>query len=205
MCFSDSHLRCGGRDGEDSGVVLGLGFVKIGVDAVVCEEGVVGSVFGDAAVVEDDDAVAEFAAAHAVGDVDSRFTGGHLAELFVDFGLSDRVEGCGRLVEDDERGILVEGAGDGGALGLAAGKVDTGAVVVVKAGADALRELLYTVGETDFCKRGLQSSFINLGSGGDVFVEREGKQVEILENDEVKKLFLLLSDRRNRRSRKNRA
>ena len=96
---------------------MGLGFVKIGVDAVVCEEGVVGSVFGDAAVVEDDDAVAEFAAAHAVGDVDSRFTGGHLAELFVDFGLSDRVEGCGRLVEDDERGILVEGAGDGGALG----------------------------------------------------------------------------------------
>ena len=146
MCFSDSHLRCGGREGEDAGVVWGLGFVKIGVDAVVCEEGVVGSVFGDAAVVEDDDAVAEFAAAHAVGDVDSRFTGGHLAELFVDFGLSDRVEGCGRLVEDDERGILVEGAGDGGALGLAAGKVDTGAVVVVKAGADALRELLYTVG-----------------------------------------------------------
>ena len=37
-----------------------------------------------------------------------------LAELFVDFSLSDRVEGCGRLVEDDERGILVEGAGDGG-------------------------------------------------------------------------------------------
>ena len=129
---------------------MGLGFVKIGVDAVVCEEGVVGSVFGDAAVVEDDDAVAEFAAAHAVGDVDSGFAGGHLAELFVDFSLSDRVEGCGRLVEDDERGILVEGAGDGGALGLAAGKVDTGAVVVVKAGADALREVLYTVGETDF-------------------------------------------------------
>ena len=55
---------------------MGLGFVKIGVDAVVCEEGVVGSVFGDAAVVEDDDAVAEFAAAHAVGDVDSGFAGG---------------------------------------------------------------------------------------------------------------------------------
>ena len=87
---------------------MGLGFVKIGVDAVVCEEGVVGSVFGDAAVVEDDDAVAEFAAAHAVGDVDSGFAGGHLAELFVDFSLSDRVEGCGRLVEDDERGILEE-------------------------------------------------------------------------------------------------
>lgn len=184
---------------------MGLGFVKIGVDAVVCEEGVVGSVFGDAAVVEDDDAVAEFAAAHAVGDVDGGFAGSHLAELFVDFGFGDGVEGGGRLVEDDERGILVEGAGDSGALGLAAGEVDTGAVVVVKAGADALRELMYTVGETDFCKRGLQSSFINLGSGGDVFVEREGKQVEILENDEVKKLFLLLSDRRNRRSRKNRA
>ena len=42
-----------------------------------------------------------------------------------------------------------------------------------------VRELLYTVGETDFCKRGLQSSFINLGSGGDVFVEREGKQAPL--------------------------
>ena len=121
---------------------MGLGFVKIGVDAVVCEEGVVGSVFGDAAVVEDG----------------------------------------GRLVEDDERGGFVEGAGDGGALGLAAGEVDTGAVVVVKAGAGALRELLYTVCETYLCKRGLQSSFINRSPCGDVFVERKGEQVEILEN-----------------------
>ena len=137
---------------------------------------------GDAAVVEDDDAVAEFAAAHAVGDVDGGFAGSHLAELFVDFGFGDGVEGGGRLVEDDERGILVEGAGDSGALGLAAGEVDTRAVVVVKAGADALRELLYTVGETDFCKRGLQSSFINRSPCGDVLVERKGEQVEILEN-----------------------
>ena len=44
-------------------------------------------------------------------------------------------------------------------------------------------EVMYTVGENDFYKRELQSSFNNLGSGGDVFVEREGKQVEILEND----------------------
>lgn len=121
---------------------MGLGFVKIGVDAVVCEEGAVGAVLCNAAVVEDG----------------------------------------GRLVEDDERGVFVEGAGDGGALGLAAGEVDTGAVVVVKAGAGALRELLYTVGETDFCKRGLQSSFINRSPCGDVFVERKGEQVEILEN-----------------------
>ena len=101
---------------------MGLGFVKIGVDAVVCEEGVVGSVFGDAAVVEDHNAVTEFAATHAVGDVDGGFAGNHLAELFVDFSFGDWIEGSGRLVEDDERGILVEGAGDGGALGLAAGR-----------------------------------------------------------------------------------
>ena len=90
---------------------MGLGFVKIGVDAVVCEEGVVGSVFGDAAVVEDHNAVTEFAATHAVGDVDGGFAGNHLAELFVDFSFGDWIEGSGRLVEDDERGILVEGAG----------------------------------------------------------------------------------------------
>ena len=46
-----------------------------------------------------------------------------------------------------------------------------------------LRELMDAVGEADFGEGGLQSSFVDLGSGGDVFVEREGKQVEILEND----------------------
>ena len=134
---------------------MGLGFVKIGVDAVVCEEGVLGSVFGDAAVVEDHNAVTEFAATHAVGDVDGGFAGNHLAELFVDFSFGDWIEGSGRLVEDDERGILVEGAGDGGALGLAAGKVDTGAVIVVETRVCSLRETLYAFCETDFCKRGL--------------------------------------------------
>ena len=114
-----------------------------------------GAVLCNAAVVKDDNTVAEFAAAHAVGDVDGGFAGGHLAELFVDFSLSDRVEGSGRLVEDDERGILVEGAGDGGALGLAAGKVDTGAVIVVETRVCSLRETLYAFCETDFCKRGL--------------------------------------------------
>lgn len=98
-----------------------------------------GSVFGDAAVVEDHNAVTEFAATHAVGDVDGGFAGNHLAELFVDFSFGDWIEGSGRLVEDDERGILVEGAGDGGALGLAAGKVDTGAVIVVETRVCSLR------------------------------------------------------------------
>ena len=94
---------------------MGLGLVEGGVDAVLGKKHVVCAVLCNAAVVKDDNAVAEFAAAHAVGDVDGGFAGGHLAELFVDFSLSDRVERSGRLVEDDERGILVEGAGDGGA------------------------------------------------------------------------------------------
>ena len=161
---------------------MGLGLVEGGVDAVSGEEGIVVAILCNMAVVEDYDTVTEFAAAHAVGDVDGGFAGGHLAELFVDFGFGDRVEGGGRFVEDDERGIFVEGAGDGGALGLAAGEVDTGTVVVVETGVSALRELLHAVGETDFCKRGLQSSFINRSPCGDVFVERKGEQVEILEN-----------------------
>ena len=75
---------------------MGLGFVKIGVDAVVCEEGAVGAVLCNAAVVKDDNTVAEFAAAHAVGDVDGGFAGNHLAELFVDFSFGDWIEGSGR-------------------------------------------------------------------------------------------------------------
>ena len=147
------------------------------------EEGFMGSILCNMAVVENDDAVAEFAAAHAVGDVDGGFAGGHLAELFVDSGFGDGVEGGGWLVEDDERGVFVESAGDGGALGFAAGEVHTGAVVVVEAGVDALREQLHTFGETDFFKRRCKGGFVDFGSGGDVFVEREGEQVEVLEDD----------------------
>ena len=114
-----------------------------------------GAVLCDAAVVEDHNAVTEFAAAHAVGDVDGGFAGDHLAELFVNFSFGDRVEGSGWLVEDDKRGVFVEGAGDGGALGFAAGKVDTGAIVVVEACVCSLGEMLYAFCESDLCKSGL--------------------------------------------------
>ena len=147
-----------------------------------CKKRVVGAVLCDVAVVEDHNAVTEFAAAHAVGYVDGGFAGDHLAELFVNFSFGDRVEGSGWLIEDDKRGIFVEGAGDGGALGFAAGEVHTGAVVVVEAGVGALRELTDAVGEADFGEGGCKGCFVNLGSCGDVFVERKGEQVEILEN-----------------------
>lgn len=100
-----SHLRCEGREKEGSGVcgsgvVLGLGLVEGGVDAVLGKKRVVCAVLCDAAMVEDHNAVTEFAAAHAVGDVDGGFAGNHLAELFVDFSFGDWIEGSGRLAED---------------------------------------------------------------------------------------------------------
>ena len=120
-----------------------------------CKKRVVGAVLCDAAVVEDHNAVTEFAAAHAVGDVDGGFAGDHLAELFVNFSFGDWIEGSGWLVENNERGVFIEGAGDGGALGFAAGKVDTGAIVVVETRVCSLRETLYAFRKADFCKRGL--------------------------------------------------
>lgn len=81
-----------------SRVVLCLCLIKSGINAMFCEKHVVGAILGDAAVVEDYDAVAEFAAAHSVGDVDGGFAGGYLAELFVDFGFGDGVEGGGWFV-----------------------------------------------------------------------------------------------------------
>ena len=58
----------------------------------------------------------------------------HVVELFVDLRLGDRVERGGRLVENEEGRILIERAGDGDLLPLAAGDLDT---VLVKIAEEA--------------------------------------------------------------------
>ena len=60
----------------------------------------------------------------------------------LDFGLGLGVEGTGGFVEDEETGVLVEFAGDGDALSLAAGDVDA---VVAEEGVVAVWEAFYEV------------------------------------------------------------
>ena len=98
---------------------MGLGFVKIGVDAVVCEEGVVGSVFGDAAVVEDHDDIGILDGGQAVRDDEHRAALHQLIHAALDDGLGACVDGRGRLVEDQHGGVAEKDARDGEQLSLA--------------------------------------------------------------------------------------
>ena len=66
-----------------------------------------------------------------MADVDGRFVADDLVEFLVDLHLGDRVERGGRLVEHDDRRVLVERAGQHQALHLAARKLD--AVLVERA------------------------------------------------------------------------
>lgn len=102
-------------------VVGGLGLPHPRVEAAGGEKPLVGARLHDPPAVEDDDSVAEAATALAVRDVDGRAALDHAVEALVDLGLADGVQGGRRLVQDDERRVLVEGAGERQLLRLAAG------------------------------------------------------------------------------------
>lgn len=86
------------------------------------DEVVVGALFDDAAVVQDDKSIAEFHDVFLMGDDDGSLSSLDLDDSFEDFLLVDRVQGGGAFVEDQDGPVLVqEGAGDGETLGLAGG------------------------------------------------------------------------------------
>ena len=78
-----------------------------------------------------------------MADVDCGFVSCDVVKLAVDLGLGDRVQGCGGLVKDDERGIFVKSSGDGYLLGFAAGYFHTFFIkLFVKIGGKAVFHLL---------------------------------------------------------------
>ena len=77
----------------------------------------------DDAVVEDDDLVGVDDRRQAVGDDQGRAVARDPVERRLDLALGMDVEGRGRLVEDQDRRRLEDGAGDGDALLLAAGEL----------------------------------------------------------------------------------
>jgi hypothetical protein len=76
----------------------------------------------EAAVLEPEDAIGEFADAVIVGDDDDRAVLGlgDVVEELDDFVAVARVEVRGRFVGEDELRVVGKGAGDGDALALAA-------------------------------------------------------------------------------------
>ena len=69
-----------------------------------------------------------------MGNIDAGLALHHPAEAAVDFVLADRVQGGSGLVQDDHRGVLVEGPGDGQLLPLAAGELHAVLLLLEKAG-----------------------------------------------------------------------
>ena len=63
------------------------------------------------AMVEYRDLIAEAAGGEAVGDINCRLCSDELIKPLIDFMLRHRVERGGRLVEDDDRRILLQRTG----------------------------------------------------------------------------------------------
>ena len=113
-------------------------FEEAGVVAVAGEEFVVGAQFGDAAGYEDGDLVGVAGGGDAVGDEDGGPALHDGAKALEDafFGVS--IDAGERVVEDEDARVADDGAGDGGALLLAAGESDA---ALADHGVEALGEL----------------------------------------------------------------
>ena len=95
------------------------------VDPVFLYELVVRAALHDAAGVHDEDLVGVAHRVQAMGDGDERLAARKLADRFHEQMLVLRVDGAGRLVQDDDRSVLHDSARDGYALPFATRQVST--------------------------------------------------------------------------------
>ena len=108
-----------------------------GVDPAQAQELLVGSALPDPPMVEDDDPVHVLDGRQPVGDHQRRAAGHHRLQRRLQPGLGVGVDAGGRLVEDQERSVTVEGSGEREQLALAGAEVraafvDTGIEAVVE-------------------------------------------------------------------------
>ena len=103
----------------------GLGMQQVagdfGFSAAQAHQLLVGSVFNEPAVLQEEDAVGLADRGEAVGDVDGRAALAQLPEAGEEFVLRLRIQGRGGLVENQDRRLAHEGAAQGQFLPLAAG------------------------------------------------------------------------------------
>src|SRR6185437_6516787 len=116
-----------------------LALDQFAVKPLAAHELVGGAVLDGAAGLQDDDAVEVAHGGEPVGDGDHGAAAHQAGERLADDFLGFTVERRGGFVEQEERRVLEEGAGDGDALALAAGELDA---AVADDGAHALRQLL---------------------------------------------------------------
>ena len=113
-------------------------FEETGVVAVAGDEFVVGAELGDAAGDEDGDLVGVARGGDAVGDEDGGATFHDSLQAAEDALFGVGVDAGEGVVEDEDFGIADDGAGDGGALLLAAGE---GESALADLGVEAFGEL----------------------------------------------------------------
>ena len=85
MSFLQSFISC-------CLIVLRLGIEEVGVEAILLHEVLVRALFRYPAAGKNDDAVAEAAGGHPVGNIDGGLVPDQLPEVLVDFCLGKRVE-----------------------------------------------------------------------------------------------------------------
>ena len=90
------------------------------VSALFSKQGLMGPLHLDLSTVQHDNTVAEFAAAHAVRDIDRRLVVNQCIKILVDVCLRKRVKRRGWLIQNDKRRVLVQGSCDGKLLCLPA-------------------------------------------------------------------------------------
>ena len=119
-----------------------------------------------------------------MGDKDRGPPGGHLVILLIDIVFGDRVEGRGRLVEEEHRPVLVEGARQHQPLGFAARQLDP----VLKdlppdVGAEPLGEGFDLFGQPRLMKTAPDLLFVDpVHLLGDVFGKRRVQNRKVLED-----------------------
>ena len=135
----------------------------------------------DAAMVHDDDHVTAKDGREPVGDGDHGAASGELLQSVLDHLLRLGVEGRGRLVEQEDRSGLEQGAGDGETLLLAAGEeaslVPDHGLVAVGLGHDEIVGVGEACRLLDFGLRGVETA------EADVLVDRVVEEKALLRHD----------------------
>ena len=141
--ISASAASVAGRRLEAVGIELQV--VEPAVGAGAGHEFLVGADLGDAAALEDDDAVGAAHGGHAVGDDEDGAALHEVGERCLHEGFALGVERGGGFVEDQDGRVLQDGARDGEALAFAAGEArtflaDDGVVALGHAEDEVVRE-----------------------------------------------------------------
>src|SRR3546814_16279760 len=109
------------------------------VEAAGCRQLAVAAALDQAALVDHQDAVGLQHGGEAVGDDQRRASGHEAVERLLHHALALGIERSGRLVEQQQWWVPEDGAGDGGALTLAAGRAQA---ILAETGVEALRQRL---------------------------------------------------------------